>query len=1019
MKKDIGIELSRSIKERKWLSIDYQNRQGEKTHYWIGIKDVSLGAKRLKVDMFNVAYYREGKKEIIEADIYFENILSAIILEGTLFNTPENLYAKIEANLHKLGWLQYDGFDENILTYLKTCVRYDFTPFEEDEGKLLPGVDIKVLQAKGEHRLNEKDFEHMLSRTNHDAKSKRKKRPSKKKRQLVMNDVSIATPRGLFVVAYRELLFDISEKKVKIGGDVQFNHVFMVKDFTYSLKNMLDMDIDTFMQAYKEDKKKVRDEMRMSLDIKRGESLDERPYILSLARNIAVDLEEEYARITALHKEDKSNAPLRAFFGNMNKSMKKRKERRIAIIDEKVNIDQLRVIHNAVKHYITYVQGPPGTGKTQTILNVLVSAFFNDQSVLVASANNHPLDGIMDKITNLKHKDYEIPFPIIRLGNREYVRKALEEITKRYEKFKTMAIYEETLEKDYETQLTKTKELDEALENYEKHIEDKERLDALERLKKATKHDFRLQSALAADIDELRRALKKNPRIDNKHALELVNPPDARFFLWLNYMSIKRLQKLDESRHAGLREIIQRKTSTQEEKDARLKDFRRHLQDSKNFRQFLEIFPFVVSTLHATPFLGEPGTHFDLTVIDEAGQANIAIALPALLRGERLLLVGDPNQLRPVITIDESLHEGLKKRYGVTKNYDYMQMSILRLMHTVDSISKFILLRYHYRCHRDIIAFANKKYYNNQLILETGKTKESSVQLHKVTNDIRDTHRHMAPAEAEVVKKIVSTYKDKKLSVGVITPFRRQKHLIEETLGDELASRVEVGTIHSFQGDEKDVIIISSAIGEHTPETTFDWVKNNKELINVGTTRAKKRLEVVADTEALEKLSRKKRNDMSDLCQYIKTKNTKVVEEKVDPFYRTRAEGLKPLNTEFEREFFKTLSHITSIHTSLHIREKVGIKSVFEKNPLFTKEELDYYFKGEFDFVVFNRMTDKALMAIELDGSDHYSIENVKRRDEKKESICKKQNLYLLRVPNDYARRYELIRDSILRALKG
>ena len=42
--------------------------------------------------------------------------------------------------------------------------------------------------------------------------------------------------------------------------------------------------------------------------------------------------------------------------------------------------------------------GPPGTGKTQTILNVILSAFFNERSVLVCSSNNKPVDGITDKL---------------------------------------------------------------------------------------------------------------------------------------------------------------------------------------------------------------------------------------------------------------------------------------------------------------------------------------------------------------------------------------------------------------------------------------------------------------------------------------------------------------------------------------------------------------------------------------------------------------------------------------------
>ena len=49
---------------------------------------------------------------------------------------------------------------------------------------------------------------------------------------------------------------------------------------------------------------------------------------------------------------------------------------------------------------------------------------------------------------------------------------------------------------------------------------------------------------------------------------------------------------------------------------------------------------------------------------------------------------------------------------------------------------------------------------------------------------------------------------------------------------------VVCGTVHAFQGDEKDIILFSTAITDQTQKTTYEWLKNNKELINVATSRA-------------------------------------------------------------------------------------------------------------------------------------------------------------------------------------
>ena len=105
--------------------------------------------------------------------------------------------------------------------------------------------------------------------------------------------------------------------------------------------------------------------------------------------------------------------PLNAFFGNMSKHrLGKKDDYQIVCLDNKVNISQLRVIANALKHPITYVQGPPGTGKTHSIINLLISTFFNGQTVLVSSNNNKPIDDIYAKLISLEYKKKKIPLTI-------------------------------------------------------------------------------------------------------------------------------------------------------------------------------------------------------------------------------------------------------------------------------------------------------------------------------------------------------------------------------------------------------------------------------------------------------------------------------------------------------------------------------------------------------------------------------------------------------------------------------
>jgi very-short-patch-repair endonuclease len=72
----------------------------------------------------------------------------------------------------------------------------------------------------------------------------------------------------------------------------------------------------------------------------------------------------------------------------------------------------------------------------------------------------------------------------------------------------------------------------------------------------------------------------------------------------------------------------------------------------------------------------------------------------------------------------------------------------------------------------------------------------------------------------------------------------------------------------------------------------------------------------------------------------------------------------------------------------------------------------DLFYTGRFDFVVYQKVGEDELpvLAIELDGKEHYENEIVMARDKKKNEICKTHNLQLIRVESSYARRYNHIK---------
>src|SRR5690606_19868572 len=329
------------------------------------------------------------------------------------------------------------------------------------------------------------------------------------------------------------------------------------------------------------------------------------------------------------------------------------------------------------------------------------------------------------------------------------------------------------------------------------------------------------------------------------------------------------------------------------------------------------------------------------------------------------------------------------------------------------------LLRYHYRSRREIIEFSNKKYYKNQLKVLTPKDIFTQAALEFIHIDSSKTpkqaERNISIAEGEAILSSLKTNNYK--SVGVITPFRNQAALLKDMLSNEGYGHIDVGTIHTFQGDEKDVIFLSCAITKHSHDKTFDWVKNNQELLNVATTRAKKKFILVADTKEIKKRS-SITNDLYELTTYVMNngKNVELTESNTTQYIN--GANFRNYNTKKEQEFIDTINHILTLNYKFVLKHKVRVASILDN---FTDPvKYDYGLKSEFDLVIFKKINNLLipLVVVELDGEEHYIDSDVRRRDELKEKICKDNNITLIRIHNDYSRRYMYIKEILLDVLK-
>ena len=991
--KNIELIISEGIKKGKWIDISYINNQGETTYYWIAIKDIDLKRKLLFASIFN----DQKSLNSLEAVIKFKNIQSAKILEFTTYETPIELIKKIENNREEAKWLKYESFNNNILRYYLKCNELDNDPFQKDTF-LITGIDKDILLKNKQIVLNEDQEKQVLSYI----KNYDERKMEGEVNYLILSFLSIDEYDKKYIALYYDVRFNPANKKLIINDIPRVNQSFLIKNKKHSLNSYIDIDPQEFtnnITNHLKDYLKEYTEL-IRANLRDNEVINQMPEFMILQRSISANLAPTYTIIEEKIESGTLDYPLKAFFGNSNRFGAKRKEPNIVIYDNKVNIDQMRVIYNTMKYPITYVQGPPGTGKTQTILNVILSAFFNSKTTLICSSNNKPINGILEKLSfSYKEKD-DVLFPYIRLGNRDEVAKSTLRILDLYNYQSNMEPDEEKINKIKNRTNEGNKSLLKYLEIYEEKTELKSRIDSAKRLMTSIDNPSnRLYQNVETQLKKLIEQYKSMPIVSNYDVLQLVTSvaEDKKFKQYMYFESIKYISKLKQPRYAPLIAICKIKDDND-----RITSFNKWCSNDDNIKLLEDVFPIIITTNISSARLGTANHTFDLVIMDEAGQCNCATALLPIARAKQLLLVGDTNQLKPVVVLEDIINDYLKEEFSITSDYDYSKYSILDIMRKHDNISKNIMLTYHYRCGKKIIDFSNKRFYNGKLNLEflSEEGNLSLINVKNINSRLRNENYEEALAIIDYLKR--NELKD----TAIITPFKNQQNLINSMLKENNIEGVSCGTIHQVQGAEKDTIIISTSISPKTSKKTFDWIKNNSEITNVAVTRAKKNLIVVSDVEALNKLSTDKKDDLYNLAKYVaKNGNTEIPPNESYTIQIGNSNGSKN-----EDIFFQTISHFCSVNNIFQAKRNVKISNLFGEDPLLLNS------KQEFDVVLYEIKDTNLIprIAIELQGGEHFGNIDREKSDSRKSQICQEKGITLLEIPNSFAKSYETIKELIL-----
>lgn len=1002
---DTARNIFRAICEGKWLSVEYRNREENVTRYWIAIRQIDMRCKGLRVQGFHL-----GDHTVKELFVYVDSILSSGIVEGSYYEADRALIEDLDEHPEKYEPLFGRTVNLKILNYLADCNRLDTQPYQCDYS-LISRLDQDRLIKSGTY-LSGEQFSEIVKQFQEEA-TDRKGKPGYRLRQLCMNVLSVPV-RGmklgngrdaLYVLAYRKLFLDVEKRLLKPAQEITICREFTINGERQSIRKFLEPCDFALLEEFEKNQEKIKDlitECNRHID-----GVDDRPYLIALAFDAKVDLKTEYAAIVKMAEEDNLTDPLKAFFGKMTARPVRRRDYPITLLKRQANLDQLLAIHNAVKYPVTYVQGPPGTGKSYTIVNAIVTAFFNEKTVLLSSYNNHPIDTVVENLKTIPYQPGKyIPFPVLRLGNEAVVEQTLKEVRLLYEQVKGLKVFEKTLDQNRGDKILRTRQLTALLKKHEEILTLREQKESIESLMKANRHLTFQTDLQGRQLAAVQKRLREIGEVTEEEALSLLTDDEASFYTYLNFTSVKYIKRLGEPKNEDLLKILYL-----EDRQLKLDEFRIWIGKTENVRRLLRIFPVVATTCISAHKLGEPQPCFDMTIIDEASQCNLALSLVPVIRGKSLMLVGDPQQLSPVILLDPKDNEALRSRYLVAEEYDYRKNSVYKTFLACDAVSDEILLRHHYRCDRRIIQFNNEKYYNSRLNIDSRTVSERPLLMVDVGEN-RTDFKNTAPREAQEIVEYIRRHPDKE--IGVITPFANQRAYIGQLLRENHLEGATCGTVHAFQGDEKDVILFSLALTDQTSERTYGWLKNNQELINVATSRAKEQLVILGSTQNLERLHRDgERDDVYELVRYVRTNGNCRVTPEVSA---SRALGIKPYSTETEAQFLTSLSfaldNVLNNDRRCSVKKEVAISQVFEENT--TADGL--FYNGRFDFVIYEHQyggRQMPILAVELDGKEHMTKEAVKRRDEQKQRICRAHGFELIRVENSYARRYHYIKQIL------
>ncbi|MDY6296611.1 MAG: AAA domain-containing protein [Schwartzia succinivorans] len=420
---------------------------------------------------------------------------------------------------------------------------------------------------------------------------------------------------------------------------------------------------------------------------------------------------------------------------------------------------------------------------------------------------------------------------------------------------------------------------------------------------------------------------------------------------------------------------------------------------------------------------------FGTLVVDEAGQASPQMAVGALYRARRAIIVGDPKQVEPVVT--DAL-EIIRKSYTdpLLDPYLAKTLSVQQFADKLNPLGTYLQgingepewvgcpLIVHRRCINPMYSISNDLSYDGIMKLKTQSPsqKKTDTFIHNESTwfDIKGREdggkgNHFVKAQGDFVLKLleVAFRRSEFPSLYIISPFKSVaegiKDYVKKHAGDELnshsefsrwvdgdASSAQIGTVHTFQGKEANEVIFLLGCDKDAGGA-IAWVNAN--IVNVAATRAKYRLYVIGDKDIW-----LKSQCVSFMLDYLKVT---LVEEGFSSKEKVRAEKqagnysrIIIKNEEIKTYFRHALGLVSGKPGAVEeldiISPWISTKIIYDEDPI-----NGYDLKSSFKKLLDNNVTIKIIYGIAFNGNKEQ-----RERWEKTEACANKLREWFGAYPN-------------------